>query len=446
MKNSILILAILLLAFVSCKKEESQNVKTDNQGVQIKDGMLSFNNSTSFVSVVEDLKSTPYLKPETKLMSLLGKNSYLAIKKTSFLKSSTGDSSIVVSDTLITDPTFASLLNDKREIEVENTVYRITPYGTFMFMPQLKSKVDSIILILEAGGQINETQKETYLFEVLSGIYRYDTFKEMEEQTVEVGSPDTIPASTLKSAVTEDIEVHTIANKHTIVGKFLQNTFGFSASFERNFESKRRVKLKFQSPNFILFSYITIKIEMQKKNWIGWSGTECQQLKLGWDGISYKFKNPVTIPNSFATKKSDPTTWRTGQIQPPASNKTYFTVEISDYSFSLTDKEVAKGFKAGFDWVRSKLSPTVKKDDIAVITNPNDVYVSSESFTSDNSESISKTLDWSVGLFVFKWNMNSSVGVSNFNVKPMGFTIQNASIFGMAKYNDKWLGIRIEKN
>jgi hypothetical protein len=238
--------------------------------------------------------------------------------------------------------------------------------------------------------------------------------------------------------------VHTIHRK-TVVGKFLQDVFGFSASYDREFNSKRRVKLKFQSPNYLLFSYIRVEVEMQKKNWIGWSETDCEELRLGWDGIHYKFNNPIPMNSMIKPTKLNPNSWLYGSLQPPASKKTYLTIYISDFEFSFTSKEVAKIFKVGFDWVRKQLSAPNKSSDIAILTNPNEIFVSEEHFSKSNGSSIAKTFDFSVGLFVFKWNMNSPVDVGNFSLKSMGFDIKTASIYGMAKYDGRWLGVRIEK-
>ena len=41
--------------------------------------------------------------------------------------------------------------------------------------------------------------------------------------------------------------------------------------------------------------------------------------------------------------------------------------------------------------------------------------------------------------------MSSNVGYQNFNIKPTGFTIKNAVVYGKAYCDGRWLGIRIEK-
>jgi hypothetical protein len=246
----------------------------------------------------------------------------------------------------------------------------------------------------------------------------------------------------------QDIEVHTIVNKHTIVGGWLQDTFGFTASYTRKFNSNRRVKVSFASPNFILFSYITISIKMQKKNWIGWSGTNASELILGWDGITYTFNNQLPIPpnaNPHQTWQSLNPNWTAYEMNPPKSNKTYITFHLNNYQFNLTAKEVAKGYKLAFNYLKGLLSPIVPTDNLAIISNPTQITISREDFVVTNKSEIVKTLDYSIGLFKFTWNMSGSVSPSNFTVKPMSFTIKNASLFGMAKYGDKWLGIRIEK-
>jgi len=353
--------------------------------------------------------------------------------------------------------------NEDHEIQVDGTVYKITPFGTFIYMPEEEDRVDELILTLQNGGKINEFEKDDYFYEVEQGICRYDTFKEVQEQTTEYAAEIPGPSNTSNPGSYEDIALHVITNKHTVVGKFLQNTFGFSASYSREFSSRRRIKLEFSSPNYILFSYINVKVRFQKKNWIGWSTTECEQLVLGWDGITYSFKNPIPMPQPGSQNNNNwgnyNPNWTRAEINPPASNKTYLALSIPEFKINITDswsidcspslsikqKELNQAYKSAFTWLKGKLAPTENKDFLAIIPDPNTVIIGPEEFLRTNAECTSKTFDWSVGLFKFNWNMSSSIGYSNFNVKPMGFSIKNASIYGKAYCDGRWLGIRIEK-
>jgi hypothetical protein len=408
-------------------------------------GRLIVTTHDVFANIVKQLKSEPHMPIKTRLEKSIGKENYEKFERLSIINEK--NSIEGVTDTLVVDPDFAALLNAENAIQVENTVYRITPYGTFVYLIDKEVEANEKISNYYEDVEVDETEKSKYLYEIEEGIFRYDTFGEMQDNTNEYNVENYVVAPLNSSPNEQDVEVHTIVNNHTIVGQWWQGLFGFTASYTRNFSSSNRVKVAFSSPNFILFTYITISIKMQKKNWIGWSGTNASELILGWDGITYNFNNPIPIPlnaNPYQTWQPNPL-WTAYEMYPPKSNKTYIGFNLANFQLNLTSKEVAKGYKAAFNYLKGLLSPQVPTENLAIIYNPNETTFSREDFVALNQNEIVKTLDWATCIFRFSWNMSGSVGANNFTVVPSSFTIKNASIFGMAKYGDKWLGIRIEK-
>ncbi len=397
------------------------------------------------------MKANPNTKPREILKNILGERNYTSFENT--MK----EASTNVIDTLVEDPAFASVLNDKGEVQVDSTTYRITPYGTFMYLPDKEHQVDQKISELEKGNTIPETEQKPYLYKVDDGVYRYATFVEARDNTEEYsggyggGSGTNNNAS---SSSTRDIETHVVSNGKTVVGKLIGKAFGFSATYYRYFDSKHRIKFKFSSRNFILFASINAKVKFQKKNGlVGWSKTNCNKIVLGWDGITYDFNTPMPIPQNGNTNpwnsRYESDNWAKEYLNNlPVTNKTYLAFSIPGFStkqIKVTSNDVAKMYKGIFDWLKGKLDPTIKQDYLAIIPNPNEIILSKEEFLEKNVSKIGKTFDFTIGQLTFSWNMEGKISIKNFYVDPMGFTIKSASLYGVAFYNNKWLGVRIEK-
>ena len=437
------------LLFTSCEKDEHQRINedvSDFQAVVVDDasGRLILNSHDVFAEIVQQLKSDPNEPLPVRFQKSIGSKNY---KEFITLKNCNAKSQIE-EDTLVIDDDFAALLNSENAIQVENTIYRITPYGTFVYIADKEDRANEIINSFYNGKIVDEVEKDNYLFEIEDGVLRYDTYQEMKDNTIEINDNSIVCQPQKANSNEQDVDVYTIVNKHTIVGSFLQNTFGYTASYTRYFSSKRRMKVSFSSPNFVLFSYISISVKMQKKNWIGWSGINAEELILGWDGMTYKFNNPVPIPENAKPQNTwrfyNPN-WTAYEMNPPKSKNTYIAFHLDNYQFNLTSKEVAKGYKLAFNYLKGLLDPRVPTDYLAIITDPYEMTISREDTSKKNQEKLVHTFDYSIGMFKFSWNMNGSIGVNNFPVQPMSFTLKNASIFGMAKFGDEWKGIRIEK-
>lgn len=368
----------------SCNKNDTMNTVKPNQDVSVVKGRLKFHSLDAFANTIKEMKATPNVKPRVILEKMLGEENYSRFEN----KMKEGSTGVNVIDTLVEDPAFASVLNDKGEVQVDSTTYRITPYGTFMYLPEKENQVDQKISELEKGNTIPETQQKPYLYKVDDGVYRYATFVEARDNTEEYSGGYGGGSGTnnnTSSSSTRDIETHVVSNGKTVVGKLIGKAIGFSATYYRYFDSKHRIKFKFSSRNFILFAYINAKVKFQKNNGLfGWSKTNCNKIVLGWDGITYDFNTPMPIPQNGNTNpwngRYESDNWAKEYLNNlPVTNKTYLAFSIPGFStkqIKVTSNDVAKMYKAIFDWLKGKLDPTIKQDYLAIIPNPNEIILS----------------------------------------------------------------------
>ncbi|MGF1587159.1 MAG: hypothetical protein ACFCUM_17700 [Bacteroidales bacterium] len=218
---------------------------------------------------------------------------------------------------LVPNEDLATLLNTKGEIQVGNLMYRITPAGTYYYDPSLREDVDAIIEQLDEmkGQQIGE-----YTFKLAEGITRYNTFEEAAEEIVvedkdfyandpywddayfdmienSGGAGETRALGTIPGV--NNFPRYSAASQ-TIVGGWLEDLFGRNKAYYVDISSKRRLKGKLYYYKYHFYDEFGLMAETQKKNWIGWSGTNADEMAIGWRStiveLELPFPNPPTLP------------------------------------------------------------------------------------------------------------------------------------------------------
>ncbi len=440
----ILIIFGLSIFITGCQKNQNILEDTENKSINVVEGRLKFESLNTFSSVIKEMKAAPDIAPEKTLERLLGYGKYNRFKNA--LKSASAGE-VPAKDTLVDDPAFASVLNDKGEVQVGNSVYRITPNGTFMYLPAKENQVDQLTKKLESGNSIPETQQKPYLYKVDDGVYRYATFVEANDNTIEYsggygGSSGGNNNSSANS--TKDIETHIITQE----GKL-----GFNASYIRYFDSQRRIKVKLSAPNFVIFTYLGVKVKFQKKNWIGWSKTKCDKIVLGWDGITYNLSEPIPIPQTGNSNvnpwNNTYENWAHSLVDLQPVNHTYLVFSIPGFStkqVKIISNDLAKIYKAIFDWLKGKVNPnTIKKNSLAIMPNPNEIILGKTEIIKNNAEKIERTFDITTATVGYNGSLDGGGGHLTVVQPVKTIKVPSASVYGMVYYNNKWLGVRIEK-
>lgn len=77
------------------------------------------------------------------------------------------------------------------------------------------------------------------------------------------------------------------ADAKTWLGKLWQSIFGRNRGYTYKLSKKHRMKGKFYYYNYKFYTEFGASAEMQKKNWIGWSGKQASELLIGWSNIIF---------------------------------------------------------------------------------------------------------------------------------------------------------------
>lgn len=384
------------MALVACEKfEELQNVQEPPKTSQI--GMLAFSSTNDFLSILDevdesnnDLSSSiatraiaTNLEKEIRFVNLLEPVKRLPIDSDPILQvdcTPLREKALIVDDdltlykakgydSLVPNIKVAKLLNARAEIKIDATIYKISPRGTYYYPESKQAYFEENYERFEKedGVQIDSC---TYQFE--NGILRYNTFEIAEVIDYEDADlPDEIEGDTTIDNDDEDITNITRtstpidwnkyptynADAKTWVGKIWQKLFGRNKAYTYKLSKKRRLRAKFYYYNYIFYSEIGALGEMQKKNWIGWSGTNADELFVGWHNIVLYSDYKVKPNASLFPKNSKPIVVESEYKEIPGFNKKGYVVSIFglDFTQSQINSIIGMSSLQLFNWLKSQL-------------------------------------------------------------------------------------------
>ena len=188
---------------------------------------------------------------------------------------------------------------------LDQTIYKISPRGTYYF-PESKQK------FFESNYERFETeegiQMEENTYQLAEDIYRINTFEITEVLDAEAEDlPDDLPGvlddDDLSTNIVNTLNMTTRtvttqippferfprfnADAKTWLGKLWQSIFGRNRGYTYKLSKKHRMKGKFYYYNYKFYTEFGASAEMQKKNWIGWSGKQASELLIGWSNIIF---------------------------------------------------------------------------------------------------------------------------------------------------------------
>lgn len=422
---------------------------------------------------------------------------------------------------LVPDKIFASVLNENAEIQIDNTVYKVTKYGTFMIPTDKLGRVNDLVKIWDSkssnqsnmsvqsikGNNYQDTERYSpyanadivydNFYSIEQNIYLYDTYGYTDGNNPDFYEPDviesrytspdyiqnfTIDEADYLSVWSNPFEISGTPNQNiyeiqntenhiynnlatfnfgakTLGGKLIEAIRGRDEVYTVNFSDNNRIRVNFYDASYIIYSALGVSAKMQKKNWIGWSGTNADELRIGWDAIQYDagWSLSFTPPSSsYVSPYSKPSYY---EVDVPGSKHKFALFDLTALGYrikpiiSYNSNEVTqKAIKFAYDQARSLLRPNeisaVSNKPFAFLTYAevfNDkriVTVGKDEERSNNNETMRRTFDWRTGTLKLTFNL----GTGEFS--PSGeiakeFELDQASVYGIAKFANQWKGVRI---
>lgn len=382
-------------------------------------------------------------------------------------------------DSLIPNRNFAQLLNPIGELEVGNDVIRITPNGTYRYSIENEEMFNNFIKENPdyMGEQIDE---DTYKINEYITLYRtfnknVDNYAvisegEFEELPDDFFGDDEIDSENIQTRAIPEPNFASFptysADRKTWAGKIIQNLIGSSKDFAIKFNSKRRVKGSFYFYNYGVYSEIGVQGWTDKKNWIGWSKTQSDELRVGWNNIILKSTIPDYYKQSLANLKS--MAYCPPQYVDVNGRKVNVaTLAMPEFEPTFKDRVLSQGTKAVIDLLKNKLkrpaSEWQKAEAFIVATRTELYYVSGkEDVVKYNTKSYTHVFAKHFMSFEIGYNSQSGFFVNGVNqnnykdIAPWFKTISKAfsekkstlisgEVYSCARFGNEWRGMKIVK-
>lgn len=379
---------------------------------------------------------------------------------------------------LIPDEQFVQLVNDNGEIQVADSVYRITSWGTFITTANYVEQLDGILMeepevrdcrVKIPSHKFYSNKIGENLYRIDENIVLLDTYKRAneeedygDERIIEDSHVENSSAFRSYSDLGEDgynnLPTKTFGAK-TIAGKAIQGLFGRNEDITQNFERKRRVKVVFYDLNFQVCYAVGCKVVMQKKNWVGWSGTDAEELRLGWDYVLLEYTFDQPNPEALFPKPDGVSGFPKIELASTGDQFALIDIHALGYGINYTldlDDLINGALTAGAKSVTRYLFNQLKSSSVFLPDANSKIAIGcwkdtrtlqlilerTEMPAKFNGESIWKKIDQ--GFFVgVKIGSGGSFAPI---IKDIAPKIKGFSVYGMAKYNNVWKGGRIVFN
>ncbi|MBV7532991.1 hypothetical protein [Chitinophaga sp. sic0106] len=254
-------------------------------------------------------------------------------------------------DELLPDEYLNAMLNSLFEIQIENTVYKVTRHGVFLSTPTMVARMRTIVDSLEATNTRPQGEYEALtqsikpiitgeqvvnarMTKIQNGIFRYkNTLATLDGNApLEDGSytntsrisstvlsfddnPDTddhpdlgvitdnggglgsptppftgIPLASLNTFPSYDFSAT------TWIGKLIEQIMGRTGPQFQYFDDTHRVKVNFYNVDLMFYASIGINVKMQTKGWTNiWRKLNTDAVVLGWDALIFDIPIDQTI-------------------------------------------------------------------------------------------------------------------------------------------------------
>lgn len=219
-------------------------------------------------------------------------------------------------DELIPNRSFARIMNARAEVMVCDTIYKISPKGTYFFP-------SSCLEEFEQNYQYYENEEGTMvserLFRLSPNVYRYSTFDHDEyDELLEVEDVDEdeevddddeggdevddevtkAPYLTWANTINWRAYPRENISAHTVVGKLLERFFGRSQYYYYYYSNRERFAARFYYYDYIVYAESGMSAETERRPFLFWlSPIYAQNICVGCRNVIYEMTIPASVPS-----------------------------------------------------------------------------------------------------------------------------------------------------
>lgn len=445
--------------------QSSDNISFD------KDVTYNFNTKNELYNTIwndKSAKTRSTIEAPNNFISLLDKiqeddsilNQFTEEEKTYILNESLTYYDILGLEDFIPNENFARLLNSKGEIIVNDSIYRITPWGTLCGKVEHRELIDnayeqlkSASIDITCNDYSNKINDEVVLInsfnhtDYITEYYETETNSQPQSRT----ATEQIPYNSFPRYSSES---------HTFVGKLTGKIFGDRSVKHHNFMPGYRVKGSLYDYDYGVYSEVGTFVAMRKKRRgvfkkiNGWKGTNAQELSITYKGIVLEMK--TGLPDRIQIPQKATLIRENVKVDMSGTGRQLFCIDICGKE--ITDADVMKlagtGLKTAMPILKKWLGREVNRQTQAVrILTQSKVYVVilDNQINSYNSDKLRKVFSSGVKFYISSNIISNSTslkavidfmnGLKSLPVKRM----KGGEVILAGKLENRWGGMIIKK-
>ncbi|MEY8687357.1 hypothetical protein AB9N12_14905 [Bacteroides sp. AN502(2024)] len=461
-------LGSLFLLFVSSCTDDSELSNDLPTPLRSTSSFLAFSNKEELKGIIENGQPlTRSVNAEfISLMDVVNEDdsilSQFSIEERNYIKENAlSYYDVLEYEDIVPNENFARLLNSKGEIQVNDSVYRITHFGTLC--TNLRNVGELEVAYRQLQEDAVKFTVDSHVIPITPNvnlINSYDSASGYEES----GESDNNDISVMTRTVTEAIPYHTFphfsSESHTAVGKVLGKIFGDRSVKHHNFMKGFRVKGSLYDYDYGVYSEVGTYVAMRKKRGgflrklNGWKGVRAEELSITYRGIVLEMK--TKLPNTLQIPKKPTLLRENVRLTMNGIGKQLFCLDICGLEF--TDKDIMKfagmGLKAAIPELKKLLGVSVSNKTQAIrILTQSKVYVVifDNQVNEYNTEQVRKVFSSGVKFYVSSdiiknpFSLKSAIDFMNgLRELPVKRMVAGEVILA-GKINNRWGGMIIKK-
>lgn len=361
-----------------------QNLRKVNDKQSLADFQELKSSNPKFISLGIANKDSKVSSAALKLSTQKFNSRALSMVKpiTQAVQTETGDNPTYddVLDEVVDDEAFKAILSENGEIQVEDIVYKVTPYGTFFARIEFENDLQYLVDVtyssfdyklrlydkqtpIRFDGFPMEGTETKDMIRVMKTVFFIDSFLESNEPPTIVNTDEEIdtyhkqgwhlfppipdPAPTaptendnipLERKQINYLAVVPTASLQEDSGPAYQNMLDYEINFSKgagsilqtifenstryhNFNDNYRTSVLMYNRNYGILKTLGLKVKFQKKGWLWWNKRETEEIRGGWDYIAYK--SAISVPKISLPNNDNPPSTGAPYLINPYENPYY---------------------------------------------------------------------------------------------------------------------------
>lgn len=516
MKNLSAFLLMLCMLFVSCAQPDEEFAPATKTERVAKLGVLRVASESGFAALVDEMKQMGTFDvrdlPQTRSGEVQTDETFVSLREHLIeqgLREFTDEELAEIiadsleydpEDSLIVDPYMMAMLNENREVQIADKMYRYVDEGLLIYDAPVFDSIwnagpghvfdpeniiwpDSMVIQgNESTVVVDNNGNEAILrpIEYIRGDYvgNWDLIdypggggsssgndgdgESSEVQGLMLADKTVVPEPKINRAI------YVKGNGDASwLQKGISGLFGTNVVVVNKFDSTHRMKLRMFDMDYLIYKSCGMTVRMQKKSWGIWWRKKAQEFRYGWSAIEIEhdfnkaiFDTPPLRPDGTqAVSKYPDTIFK--KFPCPEEEIVLFNVPFVDYDITTGDINAAFQSMTNAaankitNWLQSAIGTensskpigiyTVFSDDCKMLT----VYPQSEQVSyNDGREVVRWESEWDFGFVNVFFNFGGESGFSYDKIE-MDFVghkmdIKRGRVYAAVKYNNDWRVCTIE--